>query len=220
MQTAISPVGVFGGTFDPIHYGHLRIAEELVEAAGLARLHLIPAGRPPHREVPAVTAAQRLQMVQLAVGPHPVFRVDDRELRRQGPCYTVDTLTELREEYGPRTPLLLLTGTDAFLGLNTWHRWRQLFELAHVVVAQRPGFAAGDWLGSMPDELRRYCQPRLVPDLAMLRQSPAGGVALLTVTQLEISATALRQMFGCGKSPRYLLPDGVIDFIRTRQLYT
>lgn len=219
MHKANSPVGVFGGTFDPIHYGHLRIAEELVEAAGLARLHLIPTGAPPHRDAPAVTAETRLQMVRLAVGEHPLIQVDDREVRRHGQCYTVDTLTELRAEYGAQTPLLLLTGTDAFLGLSSWRRWQLLFELAHVVVARRPGFAQDDWLAHMPDVLRQQFLQRRQDDVAMLRHSPAGGIALLTVTQLEISATALRQMFRSGRSPRYLLPDVVVDFIRARQLY-
>jgi len=219
MHQAKSPVGVFGGTFDPIHYGHLRIAEELAESAGLAHLHLIPTGSPPHRATPAVSAEQRLQMARLAVGTHPVLQVDAREVRRNGHCYTIDTLAELRAEYGPHTPLLLLTGTDAFLGLSSWSRWQQLFELAHIVVAQRPGFAAADWEARMPDELRQQLRQRRQDDVAALRQTPAGGIAALTVTQLEISATALRQMFRRGKSPRYLLPDAVIDFIRNQKLY-
>lgn len=219
MHQAKSPVGVFGGTFDPIHYGHLRIAEELAEAAGLAHLHLIPTGSPPHRDTPAVSAEQRLEMARLAVGRHPVLQVDEREVKRCGHCYTVDTLTELRAEYGPHTPLLLLTGTDAFLGLHSWSRWQQLFELAHIVVAQRPGFAQDDWEARMSELLHQQFRQRRQADIGALRQAPAGGIALLTVTQLEISATALRQMFRSGKSPRYLLPDAVIDFIRSQKLY-
>lgn len=220
MRKANSPVGVFGGTFDPIHFGHLRIAEELAQAAGLGRLHLIPTGSPPHRDAPAVTAEDRLQMARLAVATHPVLWVDEREVRRQGHCYTVDTLSELRAEYGPQTPLLLLVGTDAFLGLSGWRHWQQLFELAHIVVAQRPGFSTGAWLEGMPAELRQQYQRRRCAAVGDLAAAPAGGVASLTVTQLDISATALRQMFRTGKSPRYLLPDEVIDFIRARQLYT
>lgn len=219
MRKANSPVGVFGGTFDPIHFGHLRIAEELTQAAALDCLHLIPTGQPPHRDAPRVTAAQRLQMVRLAAADHPGWMVDEREVQRQGQCYSVDTLRELRAEYGPQRPLLLLTGSDAFLGLCGWREWQSLFDLAHIVVAQRPGFAELDWQQQMPVELAQQYQRRRRADVASLANAPAGGVAGLPVTQLDISATAVREMCRSGNSPRYLLPDVVIDYIRDQQLY-
>lgn len=219
MQKANSPVGVFGGTFDPIHYGHLRIAEELTEAAGLACLHLIPTGLPPHRDVPQVAPQQRLQMARLATANHAGWLVDAREVERQGHCYTVDTLRELRAEYGPQRPLLLLVGSDAFLGLSSWHEWQSLWQLAHIVVAQRPGFAELDWLQQMPPALAQHYAARRRGQVADLAADAAGGVAGLPVTQLDISATAVREMCRKGLSPRYLLPDGVIDYIRDQQLY-
>src|SRR5204863_186003 len=132
------PIGIFGGTFDPIHYGHLRTAFELWQTLKLAEVRFMPSGNPPHRVRTLADAALRVQMVRVAVADQPAFIVDDREVRRAGASYTFDTLTELRRE-NPERSLCLLLGMDAFLGLPSWHRWRELFELAHVVVAHRPG---------------------------------------------------------------------------------
>src|SRR5262245_56588121 len=142
-----APVGILGGTFDPVHYGHLRLALEIGERSGFAEVRFIVAGTPPHRTAPRTTGAQRLQMVKLATAGNPLFAVDDRELKRTGPSYTFDTLTELRSERGAAQPLCLLVGADAFLEIATWHRWTELFGLAHVVVAHRPGFSPESWLG-------------------------------------------------------------------------
>ena len=135
----VAPIGIFGGTFDPIHYGHLRLAQEIAESLRLAEIRLIPGGTPPHRAAPQVSSQQRLEMVRLAAAGNPLFTVDDREVKRSGPGYTIETLTELRREAGATQPLCVLLGADAFLELATWHRWHELFGLAHLIVAHRPG---------------------------------------------------------------------------------
>ena len=137
----MQPIGLFGGTFDPIHYGHLRTAFELWQELRLAEVRFLPTGSPPHRDDPLASSELRLAMVRAAVADQPAFVVDDREIRRTGISYSVDTVTELRAEYPDRS-LCLLLGMDAFLGLPNWHRWRDLLGLAHIVVAHRPGWKA------------------------------------------------------------------------------
>ena len=135
------PVGVFGGTFDPIHYGHLRTAFELLQALRLAEVRFIPCSDPPHRGKTYASAAERLRMVALAIDGQEGFVADDRELARGGPSYSIDTLLTLREEF-PQRSLGLILGMDAFLGLHTWYRWDEILDVAHIVVAHRPGFKA------------------------------------------------------------------------------
>ncbi|MBB5018388.1 nicotinate-nucleotide adenylyltransferase [Chitinivorax tropicus] len=219
MPKPLHPVGIFGGTFNPIHFGHLRIAQELIDILGLKRLHLIPTGTPPHRAEPSVTARQRAEMAMLAVQDHPHIVLDEREVVREGFCYTVDTLTALRADYGPDQPLVLLVGADAFLGLMGWHRWSALFELAHIVVAHRPGVLTHTWQDAMPIELLREYEHRHCDDAAALALAPAGRVLPLAVTQLDISSTAIRQMVAKTRSPRYLLPDAVLRYIEEHSLY-
>ncbi|HEV2009177.1 MAG TPA: nicotinate-nucleotide adenylyltransferase, partial [Burkholderiales bacterium] len=148
-----APIGIFGGTFDPIHYGHLRLAQEIAESVRMAEIRLVPAGTPPHRAAPQVSSQQRLDMVRLAAAGNPLFTVDEREVKRSGPGYTVDTLVELRREAGATRPLCMLLGADAFLELATWHRWHELFGLAHLIVAHRPGFPPESWPQRMPQPL-------------------------------------------------------------------
>ncbi len=207
-------IGIFGGTFDPIHYAHLRTALEVQQQLGLTEVRFIPASLPPHRVQPHATAQQRLAMVQRAVAGQPGMRVDDRELRRDGPSYMVDTLASLREETGPRA-LVLILGMDAFLGLPGWHQWTRLIELAHLVVMERPGVAL-PITGDLADLVRRH---RVVDKTALARQ-PAGGILFVPVSQLTISATAIRAQLAAGSSPRFLLPDAVLDYIQTEGLYT
>lgn len=208
-------VGILGGTFDPIHFGHLRPALELMETLGLAEVRLIPCGRPPHRNPPRASAAARLAMLQLAVAGQPGLRVDARELERPGPSYMVDTLASLRAELGA-TPLCLLLGSDAFLGLPQWHRWQDLLALAHLVVMHRPGWGLDE---SLPAPLAPLVAARQVHEAAALAVQPAGSILLTPVTPLDISATAIRALVAAGRSPRYLLPDAVWDHIRTHGLY-
>ena len=208
------PIGIFGGTFDPIHFGHLRPALEVMEALSLAEVRFVPNRLPPHRGLPQVAAELRLEMLRIALSQQPGFRVDDRELRRDGPSYTAETLVDLRHQVHADTPLCLIMGMDAFLGLPRWHRWRELFELAHLVVAQRPGAAP-----AYPDELAALLDGRCVTAGADLRSSPAGLVHLMSVTQLEISATGLRNALASGRSGRFLVPEPVWRYIKKHGLY-
>jgi len=216
---SVAPIGILGGTFDPIHYGHLRLAQELAESMRMAEVRIVPAGTPPHRAAPQVTAQQRLEMARLAVAGNPLFTVDDREVRRSGPGYTVDTLTELRREAGAMRPLCMLLGADAFLELATWHRWRELFGLAHIVVAHRPGFPPESWPERMPQPLAREYEVRLMLQPFAVHLSPAGGIATQAIAALDISGSMIRDSLARGVSPRYLLPDPVLDYIRSHNLY-
>lgn len=212
------PVGIFGGTFDPIHYGHLRLAEEMLELAGLAELRFIPAGNPPHREAPDVAAIHRSAMVGLAIAGRPEFLLDTREVERPGRCYSADTLRELRTELGAERSLCLLMGADAFLQLHTWHEWQTLSTLAHIVVGYRPGFRLEERIPAAPSILQHEYRQRIA-EVAALKQAPAGKIVELAIPQLEISATDIRQRVASGRSIRYLLPDTVADYIHQHHLY-
>lgn len=219
LTTATAPVGILGGTFDPIHFGHLRLAQEAAEALRLAEVRFVPSGTPPHRPAPETPAQHRVRMAELACEDNALFRVDDRELRRGGPAYTVDTLTELRRELGKARPLCLLVGADAFLDLATWHRWHELFSLAHIAIAHRPGFPPESWDARMPQPLAREFQARLLHQPLNVHLTPAGGIVTQSIAALDISATYIRTRLAQGASPRYLLPDAVLDYIETNRLY-
>lgn len=213
----LQPIGILGGTFDPIHFGHLRLAEELAGQLGLAQVRFIPSGNPWHRGAPGATPEQRLEMVRLAIAGNPLFAADEREVRTNAPGYTVETVTELRREMGYEQPLCLLLGADAFIGLTSWRRWQELFDLAHIAVARRPGFPFPE--GAMDEMLRLETGRRLTPDLGQLQATAAGKIVACPITPLDISATRIRAQTKAGHSPRYLLPDAVLDYIRTHQLY-
>ena len=210
-------IGLFGGTFDPAHFGHLRLAEELADALGIEQIRFLPLGHPPHRPSPATPAAHRVEMLRLALAANPRFVVDAREVRRAGPAYTVDTLDELRAELGTETPLCLFLGWDAFAGLAGWKDWRRIFGLAHVAVAARGG-AAG--IGSLTGELRTEAEQRRADAPAELGDLPAGRLWLHPMTPLAISSSQIRRLLQSGDSPRYLLPDEVLDHVRRHRLYT
>ncbi|MBK6596412.1 MAG: nicotinate-nucleotide adenylyltransferase [Proteobacteria bacterium] len=207
------PLGIFGGTFDPIHLGHLRTAFELQQTLGLAEVLFLPTGDPPHRSEPLADANLRLAMVRAAVADQPGFIVDDREVRRSGVSYSVDTMTELRAEF-PTRPLCLLLGMDAFLGLPGWLRWQELFELVHVVVAHRPG-----WKAPTKGPLGELLVDRGTGSVQELHRAPAGRLYIQAVTQLEISSTELRQLVEADRDPRYLVPDPVREIIRESRCY-
>ena len=200
-------MGIFGGTFDPIHYGHLRTAFELLEILRLPEMRFMPAGTPPHREHPLASNALRLEMVRVATAGQAAFTVDDREMKRPGPSYSVETLAELRAEF-PARPLCLIVGMDAFLGLPKWHQWRELLSLAHLVVAHRPG-----WRAPTMGPLGEMLVDRGTGTVADLHESVAGRIYICAVTQLEISSTDLRALIHAGRDPRYLMPDGVRHII-------
>jgi len=214
------PIGVLGGTFDPIHFGHLRLAHEIGHALKLDEVRFVPSGTPPHRGQPWASAADRLTMVKLAIEGNPLFTADDREMHRAGPGYTVDTLNDLRREFGATRPLVLLLGADAFLELATWSRWHELFTLAHIVIAHRPGFPVDAWHSRMPQPLAKEYSARLMQQPFAVHLAPSGGVAVSAITALDISATLIRDAVHSGASPRYLLPDSVLDYIRTKGLYS
>jgi nicotinate-nucleotide adenylyltransferase len=219
--TDAGPLGLLGGTFDPIHFGHLRLAEEAREALGLDRVCFIPAGRPPHRDAPQSTPADRLAMVRLAIADNPAFAVDDGEVLAEGKSYTVLTLERLRAEQGAERPLVLILGADAFQGLPTWHRWREILRLAHVAVANRPGYSPHGrrWPVTLSPELDSACAGRIEVDPRVLRAEAAGRVVPFDMTPLAISASQARDLIGAGHSARYLLPDSVLDYIGLHHLY-
>ncbi|MDQ7072538.1 MAG: nicotinate-nucleotide adenylyltransferase [Gammaproteobacteria bacterium] len=204
-------IGILGGTFDPIHFGHLRPALDVAEQLGLERIHLIPSARPPHRSEPQASPEQRLTMLQLAVKNNPQFVVDDRELHREGHSYTVDTLVSLRQDF-PECPLYLMLGTDAFSHIQTWHHWQELLELAHIVVMQR-----ADEPLTMPDEMKAWYQQHQAQESD--NNQLAGKIWPVHVTQLAISATDIREKISNNLNPQYLLPDAVIQLIGMLGLY-
>ncbi|MBR0566491.1 nicotinate-nucleotide adenylyltransferase [Azoarcus sp. L1K30] len=220
-QHATGPLGLLGGTFDPIHLGHLRLAEEARGALGLDRVRLIPAGQPPHRGEPGSTPDDRLHMARLAIAGNPHFEVDDGEVRSPRKSYTVLTLERLRAELGPTRPLVLILGADAFEGLPGWHRWQELFDLAHFAVANRPGYAPHGrrWPGTLSPALDQACRDRQISDPALLRTCSSGYVIPFDMTPLAISASLIRDLVRTGASSRYLLPDSVLDYIGLHHLY-
>lgn len=204
-------IGILGGTFDPVHFGHLRTGLDVVEALGLEHLRLIPCAIPPHRTEPVASAAVRRLMLELAIKNHPKLLVDDRELSREGPSYTVDTLLSLRADFADN-PLFVLMGTDAFASLPSWSRWQQLTELAHIVVMQR----AEEPL-SLSAELAEWYEQHQAK--AGDEKLPAGKVWSVPVTQIGISATQIREALQQQRDVRYLLPDAVISLIEQMGLY-
>lgn len=215
------PLGLLGGTFDPIHLGHLRLAEEACAALGLARVRLIPAGQPPHRGEPGSTAEDRLAMARLAIAGNAHLEIDDGEVRAQQKSYTILTLERLRGEIGADRPLVLILGADAFEGLPGWHRWQELLGLAHIAVANRPGHAPHGrrWTSTLSPALDDACRDRQITDPALLRGRSAGFVIPFDMTPLAISASLIRDLVRTGTSPRYLLPDSVLDYIGLHHLY-
>jgi nicotinate-nucleotide adenylyltransferase len=211
-----APIGIMGGTFDPVHFGHLRLAQEAAEILGLERVRWVPAGQPWHRAQPRAAAKHRLEMVRLAIGRNPLFELDDAEIRQTAPGYTVETLERLRTELGTERPFVMLLGTDAFRGLTSWQRWRDLFGLAHIFVAQRPGHSLTP--GGMPAALASEWRKRAGTPAA-LRKHPSGTIVTYGTTALDISASAVRAHFAQARSPRYLLPAAVLDYIEAHGLY-
>jgi nicotinate-nucleotide adenylyltransferase len=206
-------IGILGGTFDPVHFGHLRPALEVREALVLEEIRLIPSLIPPHRPQPHARVEQRVAMLGAALRRHPVFRIDRRELQRGGPSYTFDTLVSLRAEIGD-AGLCLLLGMDAFRDLPTWHRWRELIGLSHLVVMTRPG-AHVPARGELAGFIRRH----RVREGGRLRRQPAGLLLLQPVTALAISSSRLRELLAAGRDPAFLMPEAVIEFINQEGLY-
>ena len=206
-------IGVLGGTFDPVHIGHLRGALEVAETLALDELRLTPSARPPHRDKPQVSAKDRLAMVECAVAGVAPLVVDARELQRDKPSYTIDTLELMRAELAVSDQVFLLLGWDAFCGLPTWHRWEELLQHCHILVLQRP-----DADSEPPDALRNLLAARSVSDPLALKGS-SGQIAFVWQTPLAVSATQIRQLLASGKSVRFLVPDAVLAYIDAHGLY-
>ncbi|MGH8212264.1 MAG: nicotinate-nucleotide adenylyltransferase [Rhodanobacteraceae bacterium] len=209
----MQPLAILGGTFDPVHLGHLRAAWDAAEALD-AEVRLVPANVPPHRQAPVANAQQRVAILRAALAGQDRVLLDTRELDREGPSFTFDTLTSLRDEIGAQRPLVLLLGADAFALLPSWHHWHELFELAHIGVLMRPGHVPPP-----PDDLAAVIAARETSDVEALRASPAGRVLRIAITPLEVSATKIRALLREGREPRWLLPDALLAHPELLALY-
>lgn len=220
MATKRQTIALFGGTFDPVHFGHLRMALELRQALDFDEMRLLPSHQPRHRPSPGVSSRQRSEMLTLALEGCDKLQLDECELNRGGDTYTVDTLEELRAELGPEVSISFCMGLDSLLSLHRWHRWQRLLELAHLVVVTRPGwhFSEVDEQASNHQLLEFLQGHRGV--VADLHRESYGCLVLREQTMLPISATHIRQLVGSGQSPRYLLPAKVLQYIEDHQLYT
>jgi nicotinate-nucleotide adenylyltransferase len=203
-------IGILGGTFDPVHYGHLRTAIEVYEIFALDHVRLIPCAQPPHKELPLTSAEIRLHMLSLALKNQPNLVVDRRELDRPGYSYMIDTLKSLSNDFSDTT-LILFIGTDAFHGLTQWHQWQNLFEYAHIVGIPRPGYK--------PQKLSDFLNRKLIQNKEKLTQQKSDYLFFQSVTQLDISASAIRHILESGLNPDFLLPKKVIEYIQAKKLY-
>ncbi|PKH20521.1 nicotinic acid mononucleotide adenylyltransferase [Enterobacterales bacterium CwR94] len=215
MSEPLALHALFGGTFDPIHFGHLQPVTALAQETGLQRVTLLPNNVPPHRPQPEATAAQRAEMVELAIANNPLFAVDTRELQRDTPSWTVDTLEALRQEQGSRQPLGFIIGQDSLLSLHQWHRWQDLLGLCHLLVMQRPGYAM-----QMPTtEMQHWLDTHRTTNVNDLHAQPSGFVWLAETPQVDISATQIRHRLHTGENCNHLLPQQVLDYIQRQGLY-
>ena len=211
-----APLGILGGTFDPVHTAHLRLAEEAVRQLHLGGVLWIPTGQPRHRASPLANAEQRLAMVRLATASHSDYQVDATEASSTEPSYTVPTLERLRRIHGAERPLVLLMGADAFLGLTSWHRWRELFDLTHIAVVSRPGFdlASTAMSADLADEFLRRADR-----FTALAMAPAGAIVTFTMEAGTVSSTEVRTRLRAGSPVGELLPATVLDYIQRHRLY-
>ncbi len=208
------PIGILGGTFDPVHFGHLRMALELYQALDLAHVRLIPCYQPVHRKQPIATAEQRLAMLRKAVASESNLRVDSCEIKRKGPSYTIDTLKTLHKNH-PNTPLCIIMGIDALLSFSSWHKWEEILTLAHLVVAHRPHY-------QLPQTgiIANLLKERLVQHSIKLKENLAGSILMHPVTALEISSTDIRKQIAQGQNIRFLVPDNVYHYIKQHGTYS
>ena len=204
---------VFGGTFDPVHLGHLKLAHEIFLKLD-ASVVLVPCRIPPHRPQPVASAEQRLAMLQLALADEAHVIVDDCELHRDGPSFTVDTLRTYRARLGAQAPLVFVMGVDAFLTLPTWEQWQSLTDLAHLLVLGRPGYEF-----SLSGELKNWAAPRLTADIDDLSRSPRGLIHHTVLLEMPVSASQIRQRLADGLDVDDWLPGAVLRYIRDEQLY-
>jgi len=207
-------IGILGGTFDPIHFGHLRTALDVQQRLSLDEVRFIPCGEPAHRNKPIAEPLQRLAMVRAAIAGQKKFTVDDREIRRDGPSYMVDTLTSLKQDFKEQS-LCLILGTDAFNGLTLWYQWEKIFDLANIVVMRRPDTDGKATINKRLFKLIKHC----LLDVDDLKRKQNGGISFVPVTQLEISATTIRQQWQQCNDIQFFLPDSVLTLIQQQNIY-
>ncbi len=207
-------IAVYGGTFNPIHQGHLQAADEVSTLCDVDRLVLVPASIPPHRAAPSVTFEHRLRMVELAISGRPSWRVDDREDQRDAPSYTIDTLASFRNELGLDVSLAFCVGSDAFQSINTWHRWEELTDFAHVIVAQRC-----DMIAPLNSAVEKWSASKVLSAPSQLRDRPSGGVLHLSQRPMNCSSSDIRATLAQGTSPNLLIPEPVSQYIQQHHLY-
>ena len=208
------PVGILGGTFDPVHSGHLHLATTFLNQLKLAKVLFVPIYNPPHRPAPLASPEQRLEMLKLAVENHPHLKIDDCELQRGGVSYTIDTLRCIREKIG-ETPLCLIMGMENFNTLNSWHQWQSLLDYAHIVIANRPG--NNDEIYNI--EIKKFMDNFITTSVTNLHDQAEGHIIRLDTPMLDVSSTQIRNNFQSGRETEPLLPEKVLDFIQTHHLY-
>lgn len=199
-------IGIFGGTFDPVHYGHIKPALSVKQALSLSQLRFVPNRVPPHREQPWLSVEQRLQLLKTALNEYSDIIIDERELEREGPSYMVDTLESIQRDF-PGEVLCLIIGMDAFYGITSWFKWRALFDLCHLVVTRRPGFDASVIAQHFNDDDYRFIQPRLTTDSNVLARQASGKILLQSVPQLDISSTQIRSNLQSGQDVCQWMPE-------------
>ena len=220
MSNSGSPlVGIFGGTFDPIHYGHLRVAEEIVETVGLQKMYFVPAGMPRLRYSPVASSQHRVEIVRLAIQKNPDFVLDEREIYRDGVSYSIDTVREFKQEFGEEVRLCFILGADAFIKLPEWNNWKELFNLCHFIVSTRPGYSLTLIKELLSKELREECSQRWVSNTESLRKDTSGLIFIASTTMLDISATSIRAHIAVGRNVRHLVPSVTVNYISENKLY-
>ena len=220
MSNSGSPlVGIFGGTFDPIHYGHLRVAEEIVETVGLQKMYFVPAGMPRLRYSPVASSQHRVEIVRLAIQKNPDFVLDEREIYRDGVSYSIDTVREFKQEFGEEVRLCFILGADAFIKLPEWNNWKELFNLCHFIVSTRPGYTLTLIKELLSKELREECSQRWVSNTESLKKDTSGLIFIASTTMLDISATSIRAHIAVGRSVRHLVPSVTVNYISENKLY-
>ncbi len=214
-----SLVGIYGGTFDPIHYGHLRVAEELADEVNFQQIIFVPSGTPRLRNTPLGSRDQRAEMVRLAIQDNPHFAIDEREIYRPGVTATVESLREFQSESIPNRILCFIVGIDTFIHINHWIQWRELFNLCHLVVVARPGYGSISDHRTLPQEVAQELALRRAVSADDLSKQATGLIYIAHTSLLEISASHIRHLVGINKSIRYLLPSTISDYIVKNQLY-
>lgn len=215
VEGSLALQAIYGGTFDPIHYGHLNSVTALAEQISLSQVIIMPNNVPPHRPQPEATSEQRKKMVELAIADRPLFSLDCRELERSTPSWTVETLEQIRREKGHRQPLAFIIGQDSLVSLPRWHRWEDLLSLCHLLVCQRPGYP----LKMETPELQQWLEQHRADSVQQLHQQPAGKIFIAPTPMYDISATEIRQRLESGVDCGEWVPVAVLDFIRQQHLY-